>query len=150
MPVRRYGGRYNNSSSGVAGVLNAEGNQPPQSRSSQHRDPHSQSQKGQQQQQQQHYRNEEDPREKSMEVVVEVLDSGEVRQPAVTYADPSATSSVFHASKMQYAYTFNTNEHQEEIYSALKDLPPLPELQEPRRVKEYLRGAHSAPRPLKQ
>lgn len=138
MPVRRYGGRYNNSSSGVAGVLNAEGNQPPQSRSSQHRDPHSQSQKGQQQQQQQqHYRNEEDPREKSMEVVVEVLDSGEVRQPAVTYADPSATSSVFHASKMQYAYTFNTNEHQEEIYSALKDLPPLPELQEPRRVKEY-------------
>jgi adenylosuccinate synthase len=143
MPVRRYGGRYNNSSAGVASALNTEASQPAAAqRAALHHDPHAQ-----QPQQQQSHRNEEDPREKSveMEVEVEVIDEGKVHRPTVTYSDPSAPPSPSHATvsacKPQYDYTFHTNEYQEEIYNALKDLPPLPELQEPRRVKEYTEAA---------
>lgn len=125
MPVRRYGGRYNNSSSGVSGALNPEST----AKAAHHRDPHAPSQS--------HYSNEEDSRERSVEVEVEVVSDHAAPRRATIDADPTPLTSPSHTAAPAFAYTFPTNAHQEDIYDALKGLPPLPELQEPRRVNEY-------------
>ncbi|KPI89672.1 putative adenylosuccinate synthetase [Leptomonas seymouri] len=130
MPVRRYGGRFNNSSTGVAGALHPEEDTPTSANASSgraqaHRDP----------QVQQHDENLEDTRESSVEV--EVIEEGKEFSQTVSHAEFSVAHSLSQAVNPQCDYTLHTNERQKEIYNALKGLPPLPELQEPRQVKEF-------------
>ncbi|XQJ25655.1 adenylosuccinate synthetase, putative [Leishmania guyanensis] len=155
MPVRRYGGRYNNSSSGVSNALSSSstaGLRPsPSSRESStplstHHDPaflgtnHAKNEGGLCQKHHVRFR------EPSVEVEVEIMDdepSRGLQKPpsrarhAADANNNSASASAQCNTTRASDYTFYTNEDQKKVYEALRSLRPLPELQEPRRVKEY-------------
>ncbi|KAG5509600.1 hypothetical protein JKF63_06305 [Porcisia hertigi] len=135
MPVRRYGGPDNNSSSGVSSALkpaNTSGSRLP----SMHRDAVPQ--------QDCCVNEEEGVQQPSVGSEVHLVSDATrraVQQPSS--GAPYATDAKFDSSTPQFnamkssEYTFRTNERQRELYKALRALPPLPELQEPRCVEEY-------------
>ncbi|KAG5484383.1 hypothetical protein LSCM4_07950 [Leishmania orientalis] len=150
MPVRRYGGRYNDSP-GVTSSLNpcCIGSVPSASRASAtgrqpslHRDPVSLEAHcaNEEEEQRQHV----DLREPSVEIEVEMMDDELPRgfqkaSSGASYTADATSHSQWSPRNAMTAsnYTLYTNERQRQVYEALRSLPPLPELQEPRRVKEY-------------
>ncbi|KAK7195213.1 adenylosuccinate synthetase [Novymonas esmeraldas] len=163
MPVRRYGGRYNNSSSGVSSALKPGGaaGSPPSpaspeastSATGQHYDPavvgHYVNEEAghpppqQQQQSQPQSQSHVAFREPSVEVEVEMVDEEPPRGPTAPTSAPAAAGAGASSNgaqrnvKTASDYTFETSVRQTTVYEELRSLPPLPELQEPRRVKEY-------------
>ncbi|CAG9571093.1 putative adenylosuccinate synthetase [Leishmania major strain Friedlin] len=153
MPVRRYGGRYNSSSPGVSNALNpsrtagwplspspATGSKP----ASTHHDPVPQEAYYVKDEADARHQQQAPLREPSVEVEVEIIDDEPPRgsqkplsvAPCTANANNSSGGSKCNAITAS-RYTFYTNAYQKSVYEALRSLRPLPELQEPRRVKEY-------------
>lgn len=164
MPVRRYGGRNNNSSAGVASAMTLGSTKQAAGAAAVHRDPaaaaaaappprsnyaNEEEEAAPPPQQQRQGRPQGDSphvafREPSVEVEVEML--ADEDEPVVANPpQPQSRTAAANANggngqcnlKTASEYTFETSERQRMIYEKLRTLPPLPELQEPRRVKEY-------------
>lgn len=155
MPVRRYGGRYNNSSPGVSNALSPSStagwplSPSPAAGSklaSTHHDPVPQEAYYANDKADARHQQQAAFREPSVEVEVEVemIDDGPPHglqkplsvAPYAANANSSSGSTKCNTITAS-GYTFCTNERQKSVYEALRSLRPLPELQEPRRVKEY-------------